>query len=113
MSTLDRLIVIPLNHLIASAPWASERLRQHTGAVVRIQAAELAISMQIDSDGQLRAVEGGRAPDVGIELPADFWLRAVVDRNSLFSAARLSGMADVAETFAFVIRNLRWDIEGD
>lgn len=113
MSILDRLIVMPLNHLIAHAPWAAERLRQHTGGVVGIQGGSVSLSMQIDNAGFLRAFEGSRPPDVGIELPADFLLRAVVDRNSLLSAARLSGMADLAETFAFVLRNLRWDAEAD
>jgi ubiquinone biosynthesis protein UbiJ len=113
MSILNRLIVMPLNHLLERAPWAAERLRQHTGGVVRIQGGGVAVSMQIDSDGYLRAFEGAKPPDVCIDLPADFLLRAAVDRNSLMSAARLSGMADLAETFAFVFRNLRWDVEAD
>lgn len=113
MSILNRLIVMPLNHLLEHAPWAAERLRQHTGGVVQIQGGGVAVSMQIDSDGYLRAFEGNKPPDVCIDLPADFLLRAAVDRNSLTSAARLSGMADLAETFAFVFRNLRWDVEAD
>ncbi|OMG51717.1 hypothetical protein BJN45_17065 [Azonexus hydrophilus] len=114
MNLLERLVVVPVNHLIGDSPWAGERLRQHAGAHVRIQAGGLRISLQIDAAGFLQA--GGDAsifPDVCIELPGDFPARAMVDRSSLMSAARLSGAADIAETLAFVFRNLRWDMEGD
>ena len=113
MNLLERLVVVPVNHLIGDSPWAGERLRQHAGAHVRIQAGGLRISLQIDAAGFLQAGDASISPDVCIELPADFPARAMVDRSSLMSAARLSGAADIAETLAFVFRNLRWDMEGD
>ncbi len=113
MSLLERLIVLPINHLVADAPWASERLRQHAGGVLQIKGGVFSLLLQIDSSGHLASSDASLAPDVCIDLPADFLLRAVVDRSSLMSAARLTGMADFAETLAFVFRNLRWDVEGD
>ncbi|WP_306605163.1 SCP2 domain-containing protein [Azonexus sp.] len=113
MSILERLIVLPINHLVADAPWAGERLRQHAGGVLRIKGGVFSLLLQIDGTGFLRACDASLTPDVCIDLPPDFLLRAAVDRNNLMSAARLSGMADFAETLAFVFRNLRWDIEGD
>lgn len=113
MAVLDRLIVIPLNHLIADAPWAGERLRCHAGARVAIAGGPLTLLLAIDASGLLQATDATAEPDVRIELPDDFLLRALVDRNDLMRGARLSGAADVAETLAFVFRNLRWDAEGD
>ena len=113
MNTLERVIVMPVNHLIGDSPWAGERLRQHAGAHVGIKAGGLMISLQIDSDGLLQPGDAGIPADVCVELPGDFPARALVDRSSLMSTARLSGAVDIAETLAFVFRNLRWDLEGD
>lgn len=67
----------------------------------------------IDGHGFFQAAREDAEPDVGIELPADLPVRFLFNRESLSSSARLSGSADVAETLAFVFRNLRWDAEGD
>jgi ubiquinone biosynthesis protein UbiJ len=50
---------------------------------------------------------------VSIGLPDDAVIRVLTDPPSLFSAATISGSADLAETLGFVFRNLRWDIEHD
>lgn len=116
MKVLNSLYVAPLNHLLAQAPWAAERLRKHSGATLLVLGGPLSIRLQIVADGNFRVCEGELTPDtadVSIELPSDFPVRMLVDRNTLLSAARLSGKADVAETLAFVFRNLSWDIEGD
>ncbi len=113
MSLSDRLLLVPLNHLIAQAPWASERLGRHAGARVAIAAGPLTLRLTIDGSGLLQAADTVAEPDVRIELPDDFAVRALTDRSKLMSGARLSGAADVAETLAFVFRNLRWDAEGD
>lgn len=113
MSLSDRLLLVPLNHLIAQAPWASERLSRHAGARVAIVAGPLTLRLTIDGSGLLQAADAVAEPDVRIELPDDFAVRALTDRSKLMSGARLSGAADVAETLAFVFRNLRWDAEGD
>ena len=116
MSLLERLLVLPINHLLVDSPWATERLRQHAGARVAIHGGALALLLQIDHSGLLRACNNevnSTAAEVRIDLPADFMLKAAVDRNNLLASARLSGMADIAETLAFVSRNLRWDAEGD
>jgi hypothetical protein len=46
-------------------------------------------------------------------LPDDAPLIRADRSASLFSAATISGSADLAETLGFVFRNLRWDIEHD
>jgi ubiquinone biosynthesis protein UbiJ len=113
MPLSDRLLLVPLNHLIVQAPWASERLGRHAGARVAIIAGPLTLRLTIDGSGLLQAADVVAEPDVRIELPDDFAVRALTDRSKLMSGARLSGAADVAETLAFVFRNLRWDAEGD
>lgn len=107
-------LLLPLNHLLQSAPWASERLHAHAGAHVAIHAGPFRLNLVITGQGLFSAAEDATAtPDVLIQLPDDFAVRAVVDRSSLMSKARLSGSADIAETLAFVFRHLEWDSEAD
>jgi len=113
MSQLEALLVKPLNHVLHGSPWATERLRRHAGAHVGLRAGPVVLSLSIDGQGLLQSAERGGATDVTIELGADFPARFLLDRDSAMSAARLSGSADVAETLAFVFRNIRWDAEAD
>lgn len=114
MSQLEALVVKPLNHVLAGSPWALERLRHHAGAHVRLRAgALLGLDLCIDGHGFFQAAQAHVEPDVDIELADDFPARLLLERDTLMASTRLSGSADVAETLAFVFRNLRWDIEGD
>lgn len=113
MRQLEILIVKPINHVLGSTPWALERLRRHAGAHLLLRAGPFELALCIDGEGLFRAPQTSANPDVSIELAADFPVRLLFDRESLMSSARLSGSADVAETLAFVFRNLRWDAEAD
>lgn len=107
------LVVGALNHILASADWATERLRPFAGQTARIGAGPLTFDLTVTGQGDFHAGQAEGAPVVEITLPADAPLRYFADPASVFAAARLSGPADFAETLAFVFRNLRWDAEGD
>ncbi|MBK7899658.1 MAG: hypothetical protein KA603_05970 [Azonexus sp.] len=102
-----------INHLLAGEPWAAERLRPFAGRRLRVELGALHLAFLIHGDGMFgQPVEDG-APDVVISLPSDSPLRFLRDPGAVLSSARLTGSADLAETLAFVFRNLRWDAEGD
>lgn len=110
---IDRLVFGGLNHLLVSESWASERLRPHAGAQVLIEGGLLRLFLRIDEHGLLQPGDSECEPDVRLILPADTPARFILDRDSLFSSVKLSGVADVAESLAFVFRNLKWDVEAD
>ncbi|MDD2883982.1 MAG: hypothetical protein PHT48_02925 [Dechloromonas sp.] len=113
MLGLDRLFIRSLNHVLRQSPWACERLRAHAGAVVALQGGAMHIHYQIQNDGLTALADPSSQPTVTVSLPNDFPAKALVDRERLFATARLQGAVDVAETLAFVFRNLSWDAEGD
>ena len=102
-----------VNHVLAGEAWALERLRPHRGAALRVEAGWLTQTLIIDEHGLLQTASSAGPADVTISLPDDFARRWLVDRKQLLSAVQIAGSADVAEVFAFVFRNLRWDIEAD
>lgn len=112
-ASLARLILPALNHVLAAESWAEERLRAHRGAHFRVEAGPFSLLLAIDPQGRFAAAEEAAAPDVVLTLPGDAPLRLLLDRDGLFASVKLSGAADIAETLAFVFRNLQWDAEGD
>ncbi len=102
-----------VNHLLATEEWARDSLKPFARQTARLELGALALPIEITADGLL-AVSGNRQPAaVTIQLPADAPLRALTDRPSLFTAAHVSGSAELAERLGFVFRNLRWDAESD
>lgn len=113
MMGFDKLVFAGLNHLLESESWARERLRPFAGSHVLIAAGPISLLLCIDERGMLLAGERTETVDVTVTLPADTPVKFLLDRNGLFAAAKLSGSADIAESLAFVFRNLRWDVEAD
>ena len=103
-----------INHLLAGEAWARDRLKAFAGKTVRLEQGALCLSLAISSNGLFFVATGKQATeDVSITLPSDAPSRALTDRSSLFTAAKISGSAELAESLGFVFRNLRWDVESD
>jgi len=113
MEALNSLAIRVLNHLIQGESWAQARLIEHSGAQVRIDSGLFVLSLGIDEQGFFHKGNEALEPDVSITLPSDLAVRLVFDRGTLFSSVKLGGSADIAESLAFVMRNLRWDAEAD
>lgn len=102
-----------LNHLVRGESWAQERLRQHAGARLFVEAGRMGVALSIDDHGFFRECDTSTPPDVTLTLPVGSAMGALFDREKLFAAVKLEGSAEVAEALAFVFRNLKWDAEGD
>lgn len=113
MELLNPIVIRVLNHLIEAESWAQARLAAHSGAQLAIDAGVFAVRLGIDERGLFQEADQARQPDVCITLPPDVPVRFLLDRDSLFSSVKLGGSADIAESLAFVLRNLRWDAEAD
>ena len=114
MDSISHVLIRALNHLIQGEHWAQERLRVHAGGQVLIDAGGLLkLRLSIDEHGLFQMGNADATTNVAIKLPADMPLRLLVDRDKLFSSIKLEGSADIAESLAFVLRNLEWDAEAD
>lgn len=113
MLDVGKLVLIALNHLLKEETWARDRLRAFAGAKVLIEAGPITLDLWIDERGLFRDGDKSLLPDVTLTLPADLPIKLVFDRENLFSTVKLTGSADIAETLAFVFRNLRWDAEAE
>lgn len=109
---LDLFALGALNHLLADAPWARERLRPYAGHRGRIALEPLKLDFSIAQDGTLQSLTQGDI-EVEIILPPGAPLAALKGRDAMLRGARVAGAADFAEALSFVLRNLDWDAEED
>jgi ubiquinone biosynthesis accessory factor UbiJ len=109
---LEQATILVLNHLLQDAPWAKDRLRGSAGATARVSLPGFVVEFTINADGTLTQTSTGEC-DVLVTMPAEAILAAGTDLGSLMRKARITGSAELADTLAFVFRNLRWDIEED
>lgn len=107
---LTQAIVVTLNHFIGQDAWAQDRLRLYSGRTARVTAGPLALTLAVTSDGAL-AEAAVDVPDVVIVLPPAPGFSGGI--AGVMKRAHVTGSVDFAETLAFVLRNLRWDVEED
>ena len=109
----DRLRSI-LNHLLAQARWARERLAPFAGETIAIEAARLpALRLAITADGLF----GPSAPDAEPSLTLTVRTGAVAAlARGVDHALRevdVAGNARLATEVLFLARHLRWEAEED
>ena len=99
-----------LNHLLADAPWARERLAPFAGRTAVLHFRPLEIGLGIDNDGYFTEAATAE-PDVSLELPLASLPKAIGGADALMADIRISGNAELADALGFVLRKLRWDGE--
>jgi ubiquinone biosynthesis protein UbiJ len=110
-----QLIESAINHVLSKEPWATSKFLPFAAQVTRIDFSFFQIFLTVKPDGLLEVSAGSvNDPTVIISLPNDTPFKFVSgDLSAIFSSARISGSAELAEALAFVFRNLEWDVESD
>jgi ubiquinone biosynthesis protein UbiJ len=109
---LDLVALAALNHLLAAAPWARERLAPFAGRRARLVLPPWRVEFRIGADGTLESL-GDSSVEVEIGLPAGAPFAALQGREAMMRGAQVSGSAEFAEALGFVLRHLDWDAEED
>ena len=111
MTTLERPIIIALNHLLQRQPALRDKLSAHAGKSARIDAGILQLNLALAGDGLLQAAVADPAVTITIN-PADL-PQILANRDRAFSFVSISGDADFARTISEVADGLQWEAEED
>jgi ubiquinone biosynthesis protein UbiJ len=105
-----------VNHLLAREAWARQRLAPYAGKTARLAFSSFTMTLAVDPDGYLRAVETHEAPhaDVSIAVPSDA-VPAFVQggQAAVMKHVRIEGDAEFATQIAKLAEHLRWEPEED
>lgn len=103
-----------LNHVLASASWARQRLAPHAGRSAELRADPWRLRFTVTGDGMLVDDSGAEPPAVTLSLPLAALPQFLGgEADKAMSTVRIEGSADFADALGFVFRNLRWDVEED
>ncbi len=106
--------LLALNHVLAQAEWARERLARFAGRRGRLAMAPWTLEFTVGADGLLGESGAGEVPfAVDIVLPSDAPLRLLHGPDEVMKGARITGAADFADALGFVLSRLRWNFEED
>ncbi len=109
---LPPLYLAPINRWLRQNSWALERLRPHTGKVVRAECFPVTMLLSITEAG-VAAAAPDAAPDVTLRLTPGVVLRLAARDASAWNNIAVEGDPQLAAALNHVARNLRWDVEED
>ncbi|WP_206954374.1 ubiquinone biosynthesis accessory factor UbiJ [Trinickia acidisoli] len=105
-----------VNHLLAREAWARERLAPYAGKTARVTFASIVLTLAVESDGYLSAVDeiDARAVDVSLAIGADA-LPAFIQggQAAVMKHVKIEGDAEFATQLAKLAEHLRWEPEED
>jgi ubiquinone biosynthesis protein UbiJ len=102
-----------INHLLASEPWAREKLSAHAGKIARLDAVMVALNLKVMADGMLASAPEDETPAVTVRVkPADLPL-ILQNRERAFSYVTVEGDADFANAVSQLSQSLHWEAEED
>lgn len=102
-----------VNHLLAGASWARERLKPFAGKTVRFEIAPVTVALVVRNDGQTDDATGETVPDATFTLTPGIALRVLADDRNAWQEVQLSGDTALAREVLAIAQNLRWDVEED
>lgn len=104
------LLLLPLNQLLRSQPWAAEQLRTHRGKGCEFAVGSFALRLRVTEAGGFEMLPDDVAPAVRLELPASALGGLPDGVDALVKQATVSGDAGFAETLSQLLRHLRPDL---
>jgi ubiquinone biosynthesis protein UbiJ len=103
----------PLNHVIASAPWAREALLAHAGQTAAFAVPPFEFALTVTAIGEVRAAQAGVEPAVRVRLTPGVAMRVAAGDAAAAQLAAIEGDAAFGATLRLLAQNLRWDFEED
>ena len=108
-------IVLLLNHVLMQEPQAQDRVRRQAGKSARMMWGKFEMTLQASPAGLLeRVATAGAAADLTVTL-TEAGLPAVLDKVARGEkpAVNIEGDVQLAAEVAWLVDNLRWDVEED
>lgn len=102
-----------INRLTAAAPLSRERLGRFAGKTALFRVGPIAVSLLVQTTGEVLPAPGGAAPDLEVRLSPFLLPRLAARDESAYRDVETFGDVEFAGEVAFLAKNLRWDAEED
>jgi ubiquinone biosynthesis accessory factor UbiJ len=109
----NRLVLL-LNHILLQEPQAQQRLRRLSGQPVRVQWGGFHLTLAATAAGLMERPQAGAEPELTVTLtqasPFDLVQRVLAGDKP---GVDIQGNVQLAAEVAWLVDNVRWDIEED
>ena len=102
-----------MNHVLRATPRAMDRLRPHAGRTIAFHVGPLAMTLTVQTTGEVVAAVEGAVPDLEVRVSPFLVPRLAGGEEAAFDAIDMQGDPALAADVAFLARHLRWDYEED
>jgi ubiquinone biosynthesis accessory factor UbiJ len=102
-----------VNHLLAQAGWAREKLQPHAGKVARLELLPARVQVKVGADGTLSEAGPDEVPATCIRLTPEVLTAVLARGEEGWRKAEVEGDTDFAHAISIVAANLRWNPEED
>ncbi|WP_372657052.1 SCP2 domain-containing protein [Hydrogenophaga sp.] len=111
---LQNRLVLFLNHVLMQEPQAQDRLRRQKGKTMRVQWGEFYLVLAPTPAGLLEQADAGAKPELTLSLTQTSPF-ALVQRvlSGEKPAVDIQGDVQLAAEVAWLVDNVRWDVEED
>ena len=106
-------VVVAINHILAGASWAQDRLKPHAGKRIHISVVPFSITLTILDSGNVTNSTHGDTADTRIALTPGTALHMLTTDANAWRNAQVEGDTALARDILHLAQNLRWDIEED
>jgi len=110
---LAKAFVAPLNHVLAQAPWARQRLAPFAGKTAQFRVFPFDYRVTVRADGLVDAAPESLPADTTITLTPPTALRYFAGDETASTEVKIEGDTAFAQEIAYLARHLRWDFEED
>jgi len=113
-SELQGRLVLLLNHVLMQEPAAMARLQRQAGKRMWVASGPISLWLQATPAGLLALAEPAESPDLRLTVNADSpWALAQVLMAGQKPPVDIQGDVQLAAEVAWLVDNVRWDIEED
>ncbi|MDA8416772.1 MAG: hypothetical protein M0Z78_06895 [Betaproteobacteria bacterium] len=102
-----------LQALMATAPWALERLRPFAGQILEVRLGHHSFSLKITPEGALSpyTTKSDQPPALTLAIPLEILSDALLNKENLLNHLHLSGNSALAVEIGFLAQHFRPDLE--
>jgi ubiquinone biosynthesis accessory factor UbiJ len=114
VSEAQQRLVLLLNHVLMQEPEAQQRLRRHSGKVLRAQWTRFELVLLATPAGLLNLAAADARPDLVLaitqESPSELARELLAGKTP---SVKIEGDVQLAAEIGWLAENLRWDMEED
>ena len=102
-----------INHILAAAPIAKERLAKFAGKTAEFHVGPITVALTVQTTGEVTRAVPQAQRDLEVKMSPFLLPRLAANDEAAMREVEMKGDSELAQEIAFLAKHLRWDVEED